>query len=128
MNHKFISCPDCKGHGYINGGDDHSSWSRTCSRCHGTGYAMVPKTRGDRIRDKSDDELAAWIYALLQQGDTGFFCQEKPECKIAIDTEEGIPDSWCLNCMKEWLQQPVPAQMPRRRIFEDKQESGLLED
>ena len=128
MDHKFISCPDCKGHGYINGGDEHSSWSRTCDRCHGTGYAMVPKTKADRIREKNDDELADWVYVLLQQGDNGFFCQQKPECEKLIDTEEGIPDSMCKKCLKEWLQNPVPAQMPHRRIFEDKQESGLLED
>ena len=128
MDHKRITCPDCKGHGYISGGDERSTWTRYCERCHGTGYTMVPKTRADRIRDKNDDELAAWIYGLLQQGDTGFFCQQKPECEKAINTEEGIPDSWCLNCLKKWLQQPVPAQMPRCRIFEDKQESGLLED
>ena len=89
---------------------------------------MVPKTRGDRIREKNDDELAAWIYVLLQQGDNGFFCQSKPECQVAIDTVEGIPESWCLKCLKEWLQQSVPAQMPHRRIYEDKQESGLLEE
>lgn len=128
MNKKFISCPDCDGHGFISGGDERSSWSRSCARCHGTGYAMVPKTRVDRIRDKNDDELAAWIYSLLQQGDTGFFCQNKPECQKAIDTVEGIPDSWCLNCMKEWLQKPAPELLPPSDIFEDKQESGLLED
>ena len=84
-------------------------------------------TRADLIRKKNDDELAAWIHTLLQDGDSGFFCQQKPKCQIAIDTIEGIPDSWCLNCLKEWLQ--TPAEEPKlSSFFEDKQESGLLED
>lgn len=84
-------------------------------------------TRADLIRKKNDDELAAWIHTLLQDGDSGFFCQQKPVCEIQIDTEEGIPSSWCLNCLKEWLQ--TPAEEPKwPSFFEDKQESGLLDE
>lgn len=84
-------------------------------------------SRGDLIRKKSDDELAAWIHTLLQDGDSGFYCQQKPVCEMQIDTEEGIPSSWCLNCLKEWLQ--TPAEEPKLpSFFGDKQESGLLEE
>lgn len=122
MDHKFISCPDCNGHGHINGGDDHSSWSRTCDRCHGTGYTMVPMTNADRIRAMTDEELAEFM-------DKDYpFCKSLPECAALLDTEEGIPDEMCRKCQLEWLRKPADDTLPHSRIFEDKQESGLIEE
>lgn len=123
MDHKFISCPDCKGHGYINGGDEHSSWSRTCDRCHGTGYAMVPKTRADQVREMKDEDLTDLIYDLNMEGT---YCTNRKECWEKLNKDE-ITDAMCKKCLLEWLQTPVEEpKMPS--FFEEKQESGLLEE
>ena len=123
MDHKFISCPDCKGHGFITGGDEHSSWSRTCARCHGTGLTMVPKTRADLIREMKDEDLTDLIYDLNMEGT---FCTNRKECWEKLNKDE-ITDAMCKKCLLEWLQKPVEEpKLPA--IFEDKQESGLLEE
>ena len=125
MDHKLISCPDCKGRGHINGGDYHSTWSRTCARCHGIGYAMVPKTRADKIREMKDEDLTDFIYDLNME-DT-FFCTNRKECREKLDKDE-ITDAMCKKCLLRWLQNPASELFPHSRIFEDKQESGLLEE
>lgn len=123
MNHKFITCPDCKGHGYISGGDEHSTWTRYCDRCHGTGYAMVPKTRADMIREMKDEDLTDLIYDLNMEGT---FCTNRKECWEKLNKDE-ITDEMCKKCLLEWLRKPV--EEPKQpSFFEDKQESGLLED
>lgn len=127
MKNKAIPCPDCEGHGHINGGNEHSSWSRTCDRCHGTGTIMVPKTRADRIRSMTDEELAVYIQNLLNERDTGFHCQRYKECSDLLECYEFPPEEWCTKCMVSWLQKPIKEpKLPT--IFEDKQESGLIEE
>lgn len=123
MNNKRITCPDCKGHGYISGGDERSTWTRYCDRCHGTGYTMVPKTRADQIREMKDEDLTDLIYDLNMEGT---FCTNRKECFEKLDKDE-ITDAMCKKCLLEWLRQPV--EEPKRpSFFEEKQESGLLED
>ena len=56
MNTKLNPCPDCDSHGYITGGDERSTWSRTCARCHGTGYIQMPLSFADRLRAMSDED------------------------------------------------------------------------
>lgn len=135
MKEKAILCPDCNGHGHINGGDDHSSWSRTCDRCHGTGYTMVPMTSGDKIRSvfATDEGIAETIMSLdlstLENGrELAFrYCDGKNNC---IDGDGNITctDEMRRACILRWLRKPADDTLPHSRIFEDKQESGLIEE
>lgn len=72
---KGITCPECKGHGFI---DKHelqedsrpdvaiaTMTEEVCGRCHGTGCALVPMTRADRIRAMTDEELVTAVEDLL---------------------------------------------------------------
>lgn len=129
LNHTTAVCPACNGRGHINGGTEHSSWSRTCERCHGTGYTMVPITEGDRIRAMSDEELARFIQDVADLGtEYGDFCQQKMECSHLLECDEDIPDEWCMKCRIEWLRRPVNPK-PRHTMDDGvKTESGLLED
>lgn len=124
MNRKAISCPDCNGHGFINGGDEHSTWSRTCNRCHGTGYTLVPKTRADRIREMKDEDLTDIIYDLNMEGT---FCTNRKECWEKLNKDE-ITDEMCKKCLLEWLRKPVGEPETPSGMFLDKQESGLIEE
>ena len=122
MKNKAIPCPNCEGHGYINGGSEFATWSRTCDRCHGTGTIMVPKTIADCIRSMTDEELAAYWFNHYDN-----FCQNKPECGDILDDDKRIPDHLCIACVLEWLRKP--AEEPKLpNIFEDKQDSGLIEE
>lgn len=85
-------------------------------------------TRADRIRAMSDEELAVYIQNLMNEGDTGFFCKQYKECSDLLECDEFVPEEWCTKCMVAWLQQPMEDLPPRPNIFEDKQESGLLEE
>lgn len=62
-------------------------------------------SRGDRIREMTDDQLALYILKLndIDGGDT--YCRKKGKCKgIDLENEE-IPDMWCLECIKNWLEE-----------------------
>lgn len=129
MKNKAIPCPDCEGHGHINGGDEHSSWSRTCDRCHGTGTIMVPKTNADKIRSLTDEEQVDFIFNLIYCEDPAhWFCTNKKECAAMMAEDGLIPDEWCKKCMLEALQKPYKEQRLPSGIYLDKQESGLIED
>lgn len=79
-------------------------------------------TNADRIRAMSDEQLAAYWADHYDD-----FCQSKPECGDLLNDDKCIPDHWCVACALEWLRKP--AEEPKLpAIFEDKQESGLLED
>lgn len=65
------------------------------------------KTKADRIRSMSDEELAAYL-ADNYDG----FCLNKPECGTLLDTDEGIPEEWCVACALEWLRQPAEEDFP----------------
>lgn len=123
MNTKIIPCPDCAGHGYISGGDDRSVWSRTCNRCHMTGYIQVPMTMADKIRAMSDEDLTDIIYDLNTEGT---FCTNRKECFDKLNKDE-ITDEMCKKCLLEWLRRPVEEPKIPSGVFLDKQESGLTE-
>ena len=55
---KLVICEKCWGTGHVNGGNENSTWSKTCEDCHGIGFSRVPMTNADRIRAMSDEELA----------------------------------------------------------------------
>lgn len=62
---KKISCPACKGHGFISKFNDCSIWSEKCLECNGIGEIEVPMTNGDKFRSMSDEELASWFSKLV---------------------------------------------------------------
>ena len=86
---KMDICKKCWGAGHVHGGDENSTWSKTCEDCHGIGFVRVPMTNADRIRAMTDEDLAYWIMCPY----------DSPFC-------DGIEHN-CIECTKEWLQQPT---------------------
>lgn len=86
-------------------------------------------TRADRFRSMNDMELVNAIQCIINAviQDQIFFCQDKVECENRLDSENDIPDEWCKRCLLEWLRHPADG-TKNRFIFEDKQESGLIEE
>ena len=131
MNYRVAPCPDCDGIGFHHtptafAGDTPVIFQMaTCPSCHGTGIARIPKTRGDQIRDMKDEELAD---LLLNLNFCGIFCTNKKECRELVAADKDIPDEWCKKCFVLYLQEPADDLRPRPNIFEDKQESGLIEE
>lgn len=65
-----------------------------------------PMTNADRIRAMSYEELAKY---LMQANDCELripFCKWDKACDEMLDNG-GIPDEMCLQCMIDWLRQPV---------------------
>lgn len=62
-----------------------------------------PRTKADRIRAMTDEELAKLLYEIDGLG----YCKNLPECGELLDTEEGIPEEKCIGCMLQWLRQPA---------------------
>lgn len=86
---KLVICEKCLGTGHVNGGDENSTWSKTCEDCHGIGFSRVPMTNADRYRAMSDEELAKQIVHTS-------ICDQ---CmKVGVD---------CVKCLLEWLKQPM---------------------
>lgn len=82
-------------------------------------------TNGDRMRAMTDEELADFV---LNLNFCGIFCTNKKECRELVAADKDIPDEWCKKCFVLYLQEPAEILPPRPNIFEDKQESGLLEE
>ena len=61
-------------------------------------------TNGDRIRAVTDTELATALYRML---DGDVYCTNRPECGEMLNTEDGIPDEWCVMCLLRWLKKPA---------------------
>lgn len=64
-------------------------------------------TNADRIRSMADGELADTMLRTAGIGDRIDFCPCKPECEAILDTDDDIPDEWCLACMLAWLRSPA---------------------
>ena len=96
---KLVICEKCWGTGHVNGGEENSTWSKTCEDCHGIGFSRVPRTNADRIRAMSDIEIAKLFVNAVSDG-----CPPKMEWDCAKD-EYG----WdaCDACWCKWLQQPA---------------------
>lgn len=95
-NTKLEICKKCWGTGHVHGGDENSSWSKTCEDCHGIGFIRVAKTNADRFHSATNDALKEEIHAIS----LGF----KPWCDYHCANEG---DDGCDNCIGEWLQQPA---------------------
>ena len=65
-------------------------------------------TNGDKIRSMTDEELASWINNVFNNGDDFLgFCQNKKVCKNKLDTADGIPVSWCSECLLDWIRRDI---------------------
>ena len=62
------------------------------------------ETNADRIRSMTDEELVTALYQML---DGGVYCTNKPECGEMLNTDDGIPDEWCVQCLLNWLRKPT---------------------
>lgn len=60
-------------------------------------------TNGDKIRSMTDEELAVVIIKESRIGDYIHFCTSKTECEKRLETDEDIPDEWCIGCLVEWM-------------------------
>ena len=93
---KLEICKKCWGTGHVNGGDENSTWSKTCEDCHGIGFVRVPITNADRIRAMSDEELAEELHAIMLgwNGWCDYHCENRG-------------DDGCDKCILKWLKQPA---------------------
>ena len=66
------------------------------------------KTNADRIRSMTDEELAKALYQML---DGDVYCTNKPECGKMLNTDDGIPDEWCAQCLLNWLRQTTKEEL-----------------
>lgn len=96
---KLVICEKCWGTGQVHGGEENSTWSKTCEDCHGIGFVRVPMTNADHIRAMSDEELAKLIAENAYTGACNDF---------------GIPHQGqcCHNCERcdaiiKWLKHPA---------------------
>lgn len=87
----LVICEKCWRTGHVNGGDENSTWSKTCEDCHGIGFSRVPMTNADRIRAMSDEELLHWLLRLQDDAIKRFANFELPNY-------QGLA---------EWLKQPA---------------------
>ena len=96
-NTKLEICKKCWGTGHVHGGDENSTWSKSCEDCHGIGFIRVPKTNADRIRAMSDEELAEFLNRVKEPCDY---------CQLAI-VEGACTETLCDDAMMKWLKQPA---------------------
>lgn len=110
----------------------HEAFFMDGSECDAFNQRILnqPMTYGDQIRTMSDEELAAFIQDVANLGtEYNSFCQNKKECQDRLDSDELIPNEWCIRCLVEKLRKPVEEQpkLPSG-FFLDKEESGLTEE
>lgn len=101
---KLVICEKCWGKGHVNGGDENSTWSKTCEDCRGIGFVRVPMTNADHIRAMSDEELAKILNAF-----TAYF----EECNRSLTDTDCHDCELCELCglgegkAIDWLKQPA---------------------
>jgi hypothetical protein len=66
-----------------------------------------PQTNADRIRAASDEELAQKLLQFNTLEESVPFCRNLAECDELLDTEDGIPEEKCKQCLLNWLRQPA---------------------
>lgn len=85
-------------------------------------HRTPPQTNGDRLRSLDNAQLAE----ILMNDLGNLFCKNKPECSRRLDTDEGIPDEWCLACASKWLESPAETALALPLDHEEKADSGLV--
>ena len=101
----------------------------SCQHHDGSGAKCVKhQTIADKIRAMTDEQMAEF---LCEEHN---FCKSLPKCYEALNTDDLIPDHWCVACLLEWLRKPaddstVPKEdSPPHGFFLDRQTSGLTEE
>ena len=101
---KLVICEKCLGTGHVHGGEENSTWSKTCEDCRGIGFVRVPMTNADHIRAMSDEELAKILNAF-----TAYF----EECNRSLTDTNCHDCELCELCglgegkAIDWLKQPA---------------------
>ena len=62
-------------------------------------------SRGDRIRAMTDEQLALRILSEGGNGVAVGYCRNNGKCKDIDMENEDIPDAWCVECIKSWLEE-----------------------
>lgn len=101
---KLVICEKCCGTGRVNGGDENSSWSKTCEDCHGIGFSIVPMSNADRIRSMSDEDMAKCIFEI---GFGCHLCSEHERLSDNLFLRHEKCDEKCTEHCLEWLRQPA---------------------
>lgn len=63
-----------------------------------------PPTRADRIRSMSDEDLARLLNKMYYNKID--FCRRLEECDRLLESDDGIPEEKCADCLLRWLRQP----------------------
>lgn len=100
----YIPCPVCEGHGYTNW-KKVDGIARTCEYCSGRGYMPAPKTRAEKIRSMTDEELADILHSFAEMEDRIGWCRDLPECDVDLESEDGVPEMRCRECIPHWLKE-----------------------
>lgn len=98
---KEVPCMDCGGKGFIAIFSEYSVRSERCQNCGGTGIVKVPMTNADRIRDTSDEELAAFL-ERVHVDPCSACCDNLYWCR-----RNNAPEPVCQKHFLKWLQQPA---------------------
>ena len=71
--------------------------------------ARKPRSRMERIQRMNQEEMARFLWGLADGENQIGFCQEKAECREALDVPapEAITEENCLKCMAAWLMAEV---------------------
>ena len=109
---KSIPCQACEGRGcntVMTGvrGDYCGVMNESCPECNGTGVKLVDMTNADRIRAMDDEDLAEVLLLFNHLECRIPFCKNLPQCEELLDTEEGVPEEKCKQCLLDWLRQPA---------------------
>lgn len=92
-----MNCKYCKAD-CVHRGEDREK------ECRG----HIHMTNADRIRSMSDEELANnLMHKFHATSEVIPFCVWNEKCDSLVDTEDGIPESMCMECLLKWLQQPA---------------------
>ena len=65
----------------------------------------LPASRGDRFRAMTDEQIALKILSDGGDGAAVGYCRNNGKCKDIDCENEEIPDAWCVECIKRWLEE-----------------------
>lgn len=102
---KLVICEKCLGTGHVNGGNENSTWSKTCEDCHGIGFSRVQMNNADRIRSMDDEELAEFLTGINPTNCQDCAFSHGWRCKPDRDDYYGFEK--CKEGRKRWLQRPA---------------------
>lgn len=64
-----------------------------------------PKTRADKIRSMSDEELADYIIFIGANIEEKIpYCKSTPQCTEILDSGRIVPNGMCRECLVKYLQ------------------------